>query len=114
MRTMWSVKIRPNPGSASSRSLCSGATAWVVLVTANSRVDVLVLISERVTGHPAIYDHPCRWTAARFDRPPPISACLFDLDGVLTQTARVHAVAWKTTFDGFLKQRAERKGEWFK
>jgi beta-phosphoglucomutase family hydrolase len=46
--------------------------------------------------------------------PPTISACLFDLDGVLTQTARVHAVAWKTTFDGFLKQRAERTGEWFK
>jgi beta-phosphoglucomutase family hydrolase len=46
--------------------------------------------------------------------PSTISACLFDLDGVLTQTARVHAVAWKTTFDGFLKQRAERTGEWFK
>ena len=46
--------------------------------------------------------------------PPTIAACLFDLDGVLTQTARVHAVAWKTTFDGFLKQRAERTAEWFK
>lgn len=46
--------------------------------------------------------------------PSTIAACLFDLDGVLTQTARVHAVAWKTTFDGFLKQRAERTGEWFK
>jgi beta-phosphoglucomutase family hydrolase len=46
--------------------------------------------------------------------PSTISACLFDLDGVLTQTARIHAVAWKTTFDGFLKQRAERTGEWFK
>lgn len=46
--------------------------------------------------------------------PPTISACLFDLDGVLTQTARVHAVAWKTTFDGFLKQRAEKTAEWFK
>ena len=46
--------------------------------------------------------------------PPTITACLFDLDGVLTQTARVHAVAWKATFDGFLKQRAERTGEWFK
>jgi beta-phosphoglucomutase family hydrolase len=46
--------------------------------------------------------------------PSTIAVCLFDLDGVLTQTARVHAVAWKTTFDGFLKQRAERTGEWFK
>jgi len=46
--------------------------------------------------------------------PSTILACLFDLDGVLTQTARVHAVAWKTTFDGFMKQRAEKTGEWFK
>jgi beta-phosphoglucomutase family hydrolase len=31
-----------------------------------------------------------------------IAACLFDLDGVLTQTAKVHAKAWKQTFDEFL------------
>ena len=31
-----------------------------------------------------------------------IVACLFDLDGVLTRTAEVHAAAWKQTFDGFL------------
>src|SRR5690349_8285099 len=35
--------------------------------------------------------------------PPTISACLFDLDGVLTQTAKVHAQAWKQTFDEFLR-----------
>jgi beta-phosphoglucomutase family hydrolase len=46
--------------------------------------------------------------------PSTIAACLFDLDGVLTQTARVHAVAWKTTFDGYLKQRADRTGESFR
>jgi beta-phosphoglucomutase family hydrolase len=33
---------------------------------------------------------------------PGIRACLFDLDGVLTQTARLHAAAWKKTFDAFL------------
>jgi len=33
--------------------------------------------------------------------PAPISACLFDLDGVITQTAKVHAQAWKQTFDEF-------------
>ena len=37
--------------------------------------------------------------------PPAISACLFDLDGVLTQTAKVHAQAWKQIFDEFLKTR---------
>jgi beta-phosphoglucomutase family hydrolase len=37
--------------------------------------------------------------------PDHIAACLFDLDGVLTQTAKVHAEAWKQTFDAYLKQR---------
>ena len=33
--------------------------------------------------------------------PSTIEACLFDLDGVITQTARVHAQAWKAVFDAF-------------
>jgi beta-phosphoglucomutase family hydrolase len=37
--------------------------------------------------------------------PDGVVACLFDLDGVLTDTAAVHAVAWKHTFDTFLKSR---------
>ncbi len=36
--------------------------------------------------------------------------CLFDLDGVLTQTATVHAAAWQEKFDDFLRRRAERTG----
>ncbi|HET9595578.1 MAG TPA: beta-phosphoglucomutase family hydrolase [Anaeromyxobacteraceae bacterium] len=40
-------------------------------------------------------------------------AVLFDLDGVLTDTARVHAVAWKALFDAFLERRSEEKGERF-
>jgi beta-phosphoglucomutase family hydrolase len=35
--------------------------------------------------------------------PEGVTACLFDLDGVLTQTAKVHAQAWKSMFDDFLK-----------
>jgi beta-phosphoglucomutase family hydrolase len=42
-----------------------------------------------------------------------VSACLFDLDGVLTQTAKVHAAAWKQTFDDYLRRRADRLGEPF-
>jgi beta-phosphoglucomutase family hydrolase len=42
--------------------------------------------------------------------PDAIEACLFDLDGVLTQTAEVHAAAWKEMFDGFLQERASRTG----
>jgi hypothetical protein len=40
-------------------------------------------------------------------------AVLFDLDGVLTKTASVHAAAWKRLFDGFLEQRAANTGETF-
>jgi len=40
-------------------------------------------------------------------------ACLFDLDGVLTDTASVHAAAWKQMFDDFLRARAQRGGEPF-
>jgi beta-phosphoglucomutase family hydrolase len=45
--------------------------------------------------------------------PDNVTACLFDLDGVLTQTAKVHAAAWKEMFDDFLRRRAERAGEKF-
>jgi len=40
-------------------------------------------------------------------------AVLFDLDGVLTRTASVHAAAWKKLFDGFLERRAAQAGEPF-
>jgi len=38
---------------------------------------------------------------------PSIRACLFDLDGVLTGTASLHASAWKQTFDAFLRSYAD-------
>jgi alpha,alpha-trehalase len=40
-------------------------------------------------------------------------AVIFDLDGVITDTAEAHARAWKTMFDDFLKRRAERRQEPF-
>jgi beta-phosphoglucomutase family hydrolase len=46
--------------------------------------------------------------------PDGISACLFDLDGVLTQTARLHAAAWQQMFDAFLLARSRRTGEPFR
>jgi beta-phosphoglucomutase family hydrolase len=42
--------------------------------------------------------------------PRTVRACLFDLDGVLTDTATVHAEAWKEVFDAFLRNRARREG----
>src|SRR5438132_294510 len=40
--------------------------------------------------------------------PAQIRAGLFDLDGVITQTAKVHAQAWKQVFDAFLKTKGQR------
>ncbi|WP_445169036.1 beta-phosphoglucomutase family hydrolase [Mycolicibacterium sp. Dal123E01] len=40
--------------------------------------------------------------------PDEVKACLFDLDGVLTDTARVHTRAWKAMFDAYLERRAQR------
>jgi beta-phosphoglucomutase family hydrolase len=45
--------------------------------------------------------------------PDHIRAFLFDLDGVLTQTAKVHAAAWKSMFDDFLREEARRTGDEF-
>jgi beta-phosphoglucomutase family hydrolase len=42
--------------------------------------------------------------------PPAVRACLFDLDGVLTRTAGLHAAAWKQMFDEFLRARAQASG----
>jgi len=49
----------------------------------------------------------------RLGLPDTIKACLFDLDGVLTQTAKVHDAAWKQMFDAFLQNRGARRGEPF-
>jgi beta-phosphoglucomutase family hydrolase len=45
--------------------------------------------------------------------PAGIRACLFDLDGVLTDTASVHRKAWKAMFDDFLRQWSEQHGTAF-
>ena len=45
--------------------------------------------------------------------PDHVRACLFDLDGVLTKTAAVHAAAWKQMFDDYLRRRAQRTGDPF-
>ena len=40
-------------------------------------------------------------------------AVLFDMDGVVTHTARLHAAAWAEMFDDFLRRRARDRGEPF-
>ena len=41
-------------------------------------------------------------------------AVLFDLDGVLTDTAKMHATCWKQMFDEYLQKRADETGESFR
>lgn len=45
--------------------------------------------------------------------PDGVRVCLFDLDGVLTDTASVHRRAWKAMFDDFLRQRSSHTGATF-
>jgi beta-phosphoglucomutase family hydrolase len=45
--------------------------------------------------------------------PDGITACLFDMDGVVTKTAVVHAAAWKEMFDGFLREWSAQTGTEF-
>jgi len=45
--------------------------------------------------------------------PDTIRACLFDLDGVITDTASAHSAAWKEMFDAFLRTRAAEDGTAF-
>jgi beta-phosphoglucomutase family hydrolase len=45
--------------------------------------------------------------------PDGIRGCLFDLDGVLTKTAKVHDAAWKHMFDDFLRDWSGRTGQPF-
>ena len=45
--------------------------------------------------------------------PEAIQAVIFDMDGVITDTASAHAQAWKRLFDDDLRERAQRTGEPF-
>ena len=50
-------------------------------------------------------------SATELGLPEGTTACLFDLDGVLTRTATLHAAAWKEMFDEFLARHARATGE---
>jgi Cof subfamily protein (haloacid dehalogenase superfamily)/HAD superfamily hydrolase (TIGR01509 family) len=57
--------------------------------------------------------HEPRTAQETLGLPPRTRACLFELDGVLTQTDRLHAIAWKESFDAYLSERANRTGQPF-
>jgi beta-phosphoglucomutase family hydrolase len=53
-------------------------------------------------------------TSRRLGLPDGVQACLFDLDGVLTQTAKIHAASWKEMFDGYLREWATKHDQPFR
>jgi beta-phosphoglucomutase family hydrolase len=70
----------------------------------------------RMAVHPESEHHPKHGPGSRI---PEITrdhfdAVLFDLDGVLTSTADIHAEAWKRMFDEYLRNRAAARGEAFR
>jgi len=65
----------------------------------------------RPTGLGGARARPAPYPDRMLGLPDGVRACLFDLDGVLTKTAAVHARAWKQMFDAYLAQRAQRTGE---
>jgi beta-phosphoglucomutase-like phosphatase (HAD superfamily) len=62
------------------------------------------------------------WLRKRFMRQPKskrvnrdqYDAVLFDLDGVITNTANLHATCWKQMFDEYLRKRAQQRNEVFR
>jgi beta-phosphoglucomutase-like phosphatase (HAD superfamily) len=54
-----------------------------------------------------------RATPRTLGLPDGVRACLFDLDGVLTGSAEIHAAAWRESLNDFLARRLERSGERF-
>ena len=66
---------------------------------------------EPTEGGAAATAHPPSWW--ELGLPPRVGACLFDLDGVLTDTARLHRAAWADVFDHFLLARARVTGAAF-
>jgi Cof subfamily protein (haloacid dehalogenase superfamily)/beta-phosphoglucomutase family hydrolase len=73
------------------------------VTTANSDEGFANAVDRCILGAP-------RSAPATLGLPSTTRACLFDLDGVLTQTAKLHAAAWKEMFDAYLRARASATG----
>jgi beta-phosphoglucomutase family hydrolase len=74
------------------------------LLDADARVEHVKLIRRLTAPHAS---------KEMLGLPRGVVACVFDLDGVLTGSATIHAEAWQETFDGLLARRVERSGERF-
>jgi beta-phosphoglucomutase-like phosphatase (HAD superfamily) len=83
---------------------------------AAERSAVTALLDEIAQETHVAIRHPLsapRATNRMLGLPVAVRACLFDLDGVLTGSAQVHAAAWRDTLDSFVAQRSEATGQRF-
>jgi HAD superfamily hydrolase (TIGR01509 family) len=74
---------------------------------------LLVEVARAADVRPAPWLSPVPVTANMVGLPRGIRACLFDLDGVLTDSALLHAQAWAESFDALLLRLSERPGRHF-
>lgn len=83
---------------------------------AHERAEVSTLLAADAREHHFVLRRPLDAPPATKERlgiPRLIEACVFDLDGVLTASADLHAAAWAETFDEFLAARLARAGVHF-
>jgi beta-phosphoglucomutase-like phosphatase (HAD superfamily) len=72
--------------------------------------EVLVRLASVAGVRPAPWLSPVPVSREMLGLPATVGACLFDLDGVLTNSAVLHAWAWGEVFDEFLLRSSERTG----
>src|SRR5580765_1700636 len=79
---------------------------------AQERVSASALLAEAASMHarPAPWLAPGPVTPRQLGLAADVKACLFDLDGVLTDSGLLHAQAWAEVFDSFLLRLAEQVG----
>src|SRR3954467_1785845 len=100
---MWSLKhswLRMTSRNAKTRS--RGCATSTETVMGFMEVTIAPAALHRTGEIAGAGDPGSRDRRSMIDLPPGITACLFDLDGVLTQTEKLHALAWKRMFDEFL------------
>jgi len=72
--------------------------------------EALVRLAETIGVRPSPWLSPIPMSSRMLGLPPSVRACLFDLDGVLTDSAALHAWAWGQAFDEFLLRLSEKVG----
>jgi HAD superfamily hydrolase (TIGR01509 family) len=112
---LWQLAL-----DADERALDAGSAVLLTPELVRLRADLLeerrttekelAQLAEATRTRPGPWLSPVAITPKMIGLPERATACLFDLDGVLTNSGVLHARAWATAFDGFLQTVAERNG----